>query len=260
MQATPADGGDFELALDLAAMALPCLAFAWDGFVRKRTLLQVVPVGGRSVTIKGVASLLGGILALALALGSLYVALGLYLLGSARCHSSFSCLMGSVELPAWGWFGICTGWFVFVWLRMGDPHKRVLVYGIWYREDKVARLVAQHLGNRGLAPIPAEQLYTLESDLVSLMHERSWVVNGRAWLDGGQKRTAVEVPPDEMLQIALREPAYHHATGSEREAIRFLLEYFLAQARRAEQLSPIWRWWVGTAQIGKGMVYGRRAT
>jgi hypothetical protein len=260
MRATLPDGGNVEMTLILAGLALPCLASAGDGLVPPRTLLQVLPIGGRSVTLKGVVSFLVGMLALAIALGCLFLAFGFFLLGSTLCHGSFACLISSVEFPAWGWFAVCAGWFFLVWLRFGDSHQRVLVYGRWYHEDQVARLVAQQLSARGLAPIPEETLYDLESDLVRRMHERGWIVHGWAWLDGGQKRSVVEVPPDEMLRTVLREPAYRHATDAEREAIRFLLEYFLAQARRAEQVSPIWRWWVGTAQIAKGQVYGRRAT
>jgi hypothetical protein len=60
-----------------------------------------------------------------------------------------------------------------------------------------------------------------------------------------------------MVQAVFKDPAYRHVTDAEREAIRFLIPYLLTQAKRAERMSPVWRWWVGTAQIGKEMVYGQ---
>jgi hypothetical protein len=148
---------------------------------------------------------------------------------------------------------------VVVWLRMGDPRKRVLVYGVWYHQQKVAREINRRLGQQGLAPLSRERLYALEEAVLGLMRARGWLVYGEAWLDGGRKRTAVAIPPERMAHEALREQAFAQLGESERVAVELLLTYFQTQARRAHQMSPLRRWWVGTGQRGRLGVYGRRA-
>jgi hypothetical protein len=155
---------------------------------------------------------------------------------------------------------MCVGWFVIVWLWMGDPRKRVLVYGVWYHQEQVARQVNRRLQAPGLAPLPREQLYVWEDGLVRLLRERGWLDHGQPPLEQGGHRTAREVPPPEtMLAKVLHERAYHGMGASERAAIGLLLDHFLTQAQRAEQMSPLRRWWVGRSQAAKLGVYGRRA-
>jgi hypothetical protein len=130
MRPTSGDGGEFEVALILVALVFPCIAFAWDGLVRRQLLLHAFPFGGGSVTLKHIGSLLVALLAVAIGLVCVFFALGFCLVGSQLCHSSFACMVGLVEFPAWGWFGMWVVWFFYVWLRLGDPRKRVLVYGV----------------------------------------------------------------------------------------------------------------------------------
>ncbi len=65
--------------------------------------------------------------------------------------------------------------------------------------------------------------------------------------------------PERMLADVKRELADSGVGESERVAIGMLLDYFLAQARQGERMSPLRRWWVGRSQAAKLGVYGRRA-
>lgn len=61
-----------------------------------------------------------------------------------------------------------------------------------------------------------------------------------------------------MVREALRERAFQGVGESERMTIALLIPYFHSQAQRAEHMSRLHRWWVGTGQRGKLGVYGRR--
>lgn len=254
--------------LILLGLAIPCFALAWDGLVRRKMLLYAFPVrgalGDQARVARRIWAFMIGLLCLVAGLTFLLLAWGSFLVAfERRCqgHGSLACvgaLAGSAEAYAWAWFGGCVLWFLIVWLRMGDPRKRVLVYGMWYHQDKVAREVNRQLQTRGLAPLPDERLYALEEAVLRLMRTRGWLVYGDTYLDGGRKRTPVEIPPDEMAREALREKAFQGLGESERMAITLLLADFQAQARRAEHMSRLHRWWVGGGQRGKLGVYGRR--
>jgi hypothetical protein len=268
-----ASGRDgFTGTLTIGALAFVCIAFAWDGLVRRQILLHSFPFGGGSVTVRRIVSVLIGLLAAALAVFLLLFAWGFYLLGIQSCGGSYSCLIGSVQPFAWVWFGLCFGWFTFVWLRMGDPRKRVLVYGVWYYQQRAARPVIERLRSLGLPPIARERLYALEEAVVGELHAQGWLAHGKAWLDGEQ-HTAREAPLTEIIASvqhglrdqrsgdeAAREDAFvYHDTPGEREAVAALVEYFQKRAEKAKHMSVIARWWIGSAQIGKMQVYGRRS-
>lgn len=259
----------FSVILGVLGLAIPCFAFAWDGLVRRRLLLQAFPLGttlgSQSLLIRRLGGLaIGSVCLLA---GTFFVlcALVLVQLGAARdCRGqgALACmgtLAGTAQASAWVWFGMSLGWFLLVWLRMGDPRKRVLVYGVWYHQEKVAHRINHKLQSRGLEPLPHDHLYTLEERVLGLMRARGWLVYGEAWLDGGRKRTAVEVPLGAMIQEMLNEPASQKLGDTERAAIELLLTYFKTQAQHAQHMSPLRLWWVGTGQRGKLGVYGRRA-
>lgn len=259
----------FTGTLIILGLAFPCFAFAWDGLVRRQLLLPAFPVGAvlgsQALRIRKLGGLAIGLICLFIGIFFVLFALALSQVAAQRdCRgqSALACIgtmSRAAEWTAWAWFGMCLLWFVIAWLRVGDPRKHVLVYGVWYHQEKVARQINRQLRARGLAPLPRERLYTLEEGVLSVMRAKGWLVYGEAWLDGGRKRTAVEVPLETMVQETLQEPAFQSAGGTERVAIELLLTYFHTQAQRAQRMSPFHRWWVGTGQRGKLGVYGRRA-
>jgi hypothetical protein len=263
MHRVPADGGYFGLALGFAGLALLCSAFAWDGLVRQRLLLPAFPfgasLGDQALLVKRVGSVLIGVVATVLGLGCWLLTISFVHLGSQRCGGSVGCLLGSGPFPLWVWFGLWVIWFSFVWVRMGDPRKRVLVYGVWYHQARLARQTARHLREQGLAAVPQMRLYALEDELVRLLHTHGWLAIGHPRLADGRPSDVQAVAPADIPAIMLQEPAFHGVSEAEREAIRFLLTQFLALAERAEHMSRWRRWWVGTAQVGKLAAYGRRA-
>lgn len=255
-----ADAGAITGTLILVALALPFIAMAWDGLIRRQIRLQAFPTLRSGVSVRGVGALLLGLVA-ALAGGvCLTFALGFYLLAASPCGGSLTCTLGvfrAAEGFSWIWLGGFLVWFTFVWLRTGDPHKRVLVYGVWYHQKKAARHVLGQLRLQQLPLLPLEHLYDLEDQLLSFMHEQGWLTHGKAWLDGAGK-TPVDVSIAEMWDVVLRQRAYRNSSESERAAIRVLLEYFVTRAQRVKRMSRLSRWWVGSAQVGKAMTYGRR--
>lgn len=272
LRSTPAAHDDsFTGTLGLLGLALPCIAFAWDGLVRRQLLLPDFPVGAtlgaQALRIRRLGGLAIGLVCL---LASIFFLLAsmvfLQLAIEAHCRnqnqSALACtgaLAGSAEGFAWVCFGICLLWFVIVWLRLGNPYKHVLVYGVWYHQEKVARQINRQLRQRGLAPLPHERLYALEESVLQVMRAKGWLVYGEAWLDGGRTRTPVEVPLETMVHETLQEPAFQSTAETESIATELLLTYFHTQAQRAQHMSPFHRWWVGTGQRGKLGVYGRRA-
>lgn len=258
----------FTGTLILLGLAIPCFALAWDGLVRRRVLLYVFPVrgalGDQAHLVRRIGALVIGLLCLLAGLICLILAWGFFVVAfEHRCqvHEPLACtgsLASSAAVIGWIWLAGGVLWFLIVWLRMGDPRKRVLVYGVWYHQEKVACQVNQGLQARGLAPLPEERAYALEEAVLRLMRARGWLAYGDAYLDGGSKRTAVNVTPEQMAREALREKTFQGLNDSEREAIMLLLTDFQAQARRAEHMSRLHRWWVGTGQRGKLGVYGRR--
>lgn len=258
----------FTGILIFLGLSIPCFALAWDGLVRRRMLLYGFPVrgalGDQARLVRRVWAFAIGLLCLLAGLICLLLAYGTWLIAIERqCqgHFSLACadtLAGSAEWYAWAWLGMFVLWFLIVWLRAGDPRKRVLVYGVWYHQQQVARHVNQQLEARGLEPLPDEQIYALEEAVLRLMRAKGWLVYGDAYLDGGRKRTAIGVPPEQMVREALHERAFQDVSKSERMVITLLIPYFLQQAQHAERMSPLHRWWVGTGQRGKLGVYGRR--
>lgn len=250
-----------EAVVILVSLVLLCMVFAWDGLVRRRMLLPSSPLGGGSISITGVWALLVGSFA-ALFGGSMFFLLVVYAYSAVtQCHGSLTCIgetARTVDVAVWVWLGLTVVWIVLVWLRAGNPYKRVLVYGVWYHQDKVARLTQNDLAARGLKPLPKERIYALAAALIQTMHQQHWLVNGKVWLDGGTT-TAKDLTVTEMLEVVLHQPAYQQSGKSQRAAIAFLLSYFKTEAQRAQRMWPFHRWLVGTAQIGKRQVYGRRA-
>lgn len=259
----------FTGTLIFLGLAFPFIALAWDGLIRRQLLLPAFPVGAalgsQAVQVRRLGSIAIGLVCLLAAAFSLLFAWGFLRLGVARTcpgRDALTCagpLLGSAEVFSWAWLGLCLGWFVIVWLRMGDPRRRVLVYGVWYRQDKVARAITRQLQERGLPSLPQARVYALEEDVLRLMRARGWLVFGDASLDGGQQRTAVAVAPETMVDRILQDPMFADAGEAERVAIEYLLGYFHVQAQRAQHLSPMRRWWVGSSQRGRLGVYGRRA-
>ena len=257
------------MSLGFLGLAFPCPAFAWDGLVRRQLLLPAWPVGAafghQALRIRRVGGLLIGMLSLLGTVFFLFAGWALWLLAAKRdCggEQALTCagtLARSAQFVGWAWFGMCAVWFGFVWMRLGDPRKRALVYGVWYHQERVARRLARELQAQGLAPLPQDRVYALEEAVLRLMRARGWLVYGDAWMDGGRHRTAVTVPLETMSAEALRQPAFQGADESTRAAIEWLLEYFQTQAQRVQHMSPLHRWWVGWAQKGRLGVYGRRA-
>lgn len=273
MQSAKAPGdGYFNITLGCLGLVLLGIAFAWDGLVRREMLLHSFPIGGGSVTIRRIGSIVIGLLAAALAIFLLLFAWGTVRLGLQSCGGSYGCLVGSAEFPAWVWFGLFFGWFTFVWLRVSNPRKRVLVYGVWYYQQRAARPVIERLQALGLPLLPKERVYALDEAVVGELHGQGWLVHGKAWLDG-EPRTAREASLAEIVaavQRGLQNPIpeeedagenafIYQDTPSEREAVAVLVDYFLRRAEKAKRMSPVARWWVGSGQIGKWQVYGRRA-
>ncbi len=249
----------FTGTLGFLAFALPCFAFAWDGLVRRRVLLHAFPIGGGSITLKGIGALALALVSAALGLFFLLFAFGFYRLALTRCDGSVTCVLTSAQWPAWMLFGLFAVWFFFVWVRMGDARKRVLVYGVWYHQEKVARLIARHLRDEGKPTVSMERLYELQEQVVRLLHTQRWLSHGKTWLDG--RNTIVrEASLEAIIAEILSEQEFATISSSEREAIRFLVAYFIQQAEHAKHMSPIVRWWIGSAQIGKMQTYGARAT
>jgi hypothetical protein len=277
--------GAFTVMLGFVGMVFPCLAFAWDGLVRRRALIAPFPVGA---TLGGNAALLKHVWAVVLALFALLLggffllaAWGFYLVALQRqCpgRASLACvgaLAASATWVGWAWFGLCAGWFVIVWLRIGDPRKRVLVPGVWYQQDRAAEFANRQLRARGLAPLSPRRLYAMEAGLVRWLtwHQRL----GPGAVPRGQGRPpgsppagpapsgpseAREVPgvaaADEVLAAIERERDYLAASEAERTAMKALIPYFLDLARRGERQSPLARWWVRTGQLARLGIYGRR--
>ncbi|HEV2237215.1 MAG TPA: hypothetical protein VGR57_11190 [Ktedonobacterales bacterium] len=266
---TAARDDSFTGTLIFGGLALPSIAFAWDGLVRRRILLPAFPVGaalGQSAAlVRRAGSLAIGTFSL---LGAGFCALaawGYFLLAfQRRCHSqgSLACLgslVGSVEGFAWGWFGICVGWFVVVWLWTGDPRKRMLVYGVWYHQERVARQVNQRLQAQELAPLPQEQLYALEEGVLRVLRARGWLDPSPAARADGEPPAARAAPAPEQMRAAVQQEVTPSGGEAERAAAVWLLDDFLAQAQHAAQMSPRRRGWVSRLQLAKLGVYGRRA-
>lgn len=264
--------GLFTGTLIIGGLALLFIAFAWDGLVRREMLLHAFPIGGGSITLRRVVSLVIGLLAAILAAFLLLFAGGFYLTGIQSCAGSYSCLVGSVQPFAWIWFGLFFGWFTLVWLRVGNPRKRVLVYGVWYYQQRAAGPVIERIRTLGLPAMAQARLYALEEAVVGELHAQGWLVHGKVWLDGEQ-RTARIAPLTEIItavQHGLENPLsgddgaganafVYQDVPSEREAVAILVDYFLRRAEKAKRMSPVARWWVGSGQLGKWQVYGRRA-
>lgn len=258
----------FTGTLGFLGFAIPCFALAWDGLVRRQVLLYAFPVRGALGDQAHVARRIGafalGLLCLLAGLICLLLAWGFLLFAFERnCqgHASLACagsLAGSAQFFGWALLAGGVVWFLMVWLRAGDPRKHVLVYGVWYHQEKVALEVNRQLQASGMESLPDERLYALEESVLRLMRTQGWLVYGDAYLDGGRKRTVIEVPPEVMVREALHERAFRGVGESERMAIALLIPYFRAQAQRAEHMSRLHRWWVGTGQRGKLGVYGRR--
>jgi hypothetical protein len=157
------------------------------------------------------------------------------------------------------WFGLCAAWFFFVWLRIGDARKRVLVYGVWYHQEKVARLITRELHAEGQPIVTKERLYELQEQVVRLLHTQRWLTHGRTWLDG-RNTIAREASLQEITAEVLTEPEFATIPAPERETVQLLVAYFLQRAEHAKHMSPVARWWIGSAQIGKMQTYGARAT
>ena len=253
----------FSMTLGALGLALPCFAFAWEGLVRRQLLMPAFPpsavFGSQALLIRRLGGLAIGLVCLLASVFLVLFALLLIQVGAGRdCrgHGALACLgtlAGTAEWTAWAWFGGFVLWFVIVWLRMGDPRKRVLVYGVWYHQEKVARQINHELRARGLASLPQERLYTLEDSVLRVMRAKGWLVYGDAWLAGGRQQQAapVDVTPETMWREALREPAFESLDETERVAVGLPLALFQTQAERAQHLSPLRRWWVGTGQHGK---------
>ena len=185
---TEAASSAFTVMLGFVGIALPCFAFAWDGLIRRHALIWSFPVGatlGQQATsitrlravVLGTFSALLGVFLLGLAVEFYRVAL----LRQCPGHASLTCvgaLTASVPWEGWLWLGICTGWFVLVWLRIGDPRKRVLVSGVWYQQDRAAGVVNRRLRAQGLAPMAPQRLYQIETVLVRWLNEHGWLGPG----------------------------------------------------------------------------------
>jgi len=250
-----------EAVIVCITILLVGVAFAWDGLIRRKVSLPSSPFGGGYFGVKESWAVIIGLASLLIDLFMLFSAFFYMLEALEVCRNAPACIsetIRGVEWPAWACLGGVMIWFLLVWLRTGNLYKRVLVYGIWYRQDKVARLVQHELQNRGLKPLPTERIYALEFTLVHFMQAQHWLVNGKTWLDGGNY-TPKEIPTAEMLGVVLSQPAFQQSSKAQRAAIEFLLDYFKAEAQRAQRMSLFHRWLVGTAQIGKRQVYGRRA-
>lgn len=259
----------FSLFLGFGSLALVCVAYAWDGLVRRRALVAPFPrgaaFGGQPLLLRRIGAFTVGMIAAILTLGCLVMALSsLAVAVQEGCHGTFTLgcigsLAAGVPLPGWVWVGLCTGWFVLVWLLLGNPYQRVLVYGVWYYQDRVARLVHQALADQGLPPLADETVFTLEEQVRQRMRRERWLLYGQPWLDGTRLASVPPPPLATMMQVVLKKPQFQGASSSEQAAIEFLLTYFLTQAQQAQQMSPMKRFLVGRLQLSKLGSYGGRA-
>lgn len=272
-----AASGAFATMLIFAGLVPLCIAFAWDGLVRRHALVWSFPVGAtlgqQAASITRLWAVVLGAFAAVLGLFLLLLSWEFYRIALKRqCpgHASLACtgaLASSTTWIAWAWFSLFVFWFVFVWLRFGDPRKRVLVSGIWYQQDRAAELVNRQMRARGLAPLAPARLYTLQTGLVRWLNWHGWLGSAAA----GPARAPSPVSPPggargtpgvadaDVVQAAMREQAAYRALGeSEREAVTLLIPYFLDLARRGQRQSPIARWWARTGQLARLGIYGRR--
>lgn len=267
--------GNFSITLIFFGLALPCIAGAWDGLVRRQMLLPAFPVGAamgqQAASIRRTGAVVVGLFCLLASIFLLLLVWGTWLVAAKYlCHSgsALTCmgtLVRATEAPAWGWSSMWVLWFVVVWLWMGDPRKRILVPGVWYHQEVVARQINRELRRQGLAPLPRERLYALENNLVRLLRVSGWLNAGAAAAQrsGGRSPQVLQVREapsrESMLAEVQRELVSTGVGDSERVAIGLLLDYFLARAQQAEQMSPLRRWWAHRSQAAKLGVYGQRA-
>jgi hypothetical protein len=261
---------DFSLTVIFTGTALPCLAFAWDGLVRRQALLPAFPVGAalgqQAASLRRFGALALGLLALLAGAFCLLAAWALWRTAAMQLcqrRGALTCmgtLVGTVQFSAWGWFGLCLLWFLVVWLLVGDPRKRVLVPGVWYHQERLARQVNRRLCAQGMAPLPSERLYALEEGVVR-------VLRAQGWLNPPPAARANDVPsatraasaPEQIQAVVQQEVLASGGGEAERAATVWLLDDFLAQAQHAAQMSTKRRLWVSRIQAAKLGVYGRRA-
>lgn len=237
-----------ELTVICFALALLCFIPAWDGCVRGRISLPFFPsVGGVWARLVGIpAALLDGLL--------VFLAWQSWREESTLCSGSWACIgthVRTIDSSTWSVLAGALLFWVVVWLRIGDPRKRILLYGVWYHQEHAARAVRRQLRAQQLPLLTGEQIYTLEDEVVRLMGKEGW-------LERAADKTAQEVPLDEMYQFVMRRHRYRNATEAERVALHALLDYFITRARTVRHMLPLVRWWIGSGQIGKMMTYGRR--
>jgi hypothetical protein len=130
-------------------------------------------------TVVGVLCLLASAFLLLLVWGSWLVAAQQDWHGESALACMRS-LLGTVQLYAWGWFGMWVLWFVVVWMWTGDPRKRVLVYGVWYHQEPVARQVNRQQRAQGLESLPRECVYGLEDGIARLLRANGWLDQGQS--------------------------------------------------------------------------------
>lgn len=273
LAAKPIKTSPFDASVGFAGLLLLCFAFAWDGLVRRQLLVPAYPMGAalgkQAYLIRRVGGILIGLVALIGTLFCLLVIWAMWMVAvqwECQPHTSaLGCagsLLRSTDFAAWAWFGLWALWFGLVWLRMGDPRKRTLAHGVWYRQDKVARMVNRDLRARGLPTLSDEKLVALQNAVLQVMRKQGWLVYGDWWMDGvarGSERRAFQASPATILTQTFEDSAFQEAQKNERAAIEFLLTYFATQAEKAHHMSKLRRWWVGTGQRGRLGVYGRRA-
>jgi hypothetical protein len=220
---------------------------------------QAAFVARMRATVLGVLCLLATAFLLLLVWGSWMVA------AQHDCHggSALGCmgsLLGTVQVYGWGWFGMWVLWFVVVWLWTGDPRKRVLVYGVWYHQERVARAVNRQLRAQGLATLPRERLYGLEDSIVHLLRANGWLEQDQSPSSPEPEgKASPHAKREHMLAEVQRALAERGVAESEQAAVGLLVDSFLAQAQQAQELSPLRRGWIGRVQAAKLGVYGKRA-
>lgn len=267
--AAAVDANVTSLTVSFFGILLLFMALIWDGLVRRHVLIPQF-LGGGAFSVQDVWAVVLGLFGLVLGGAlALFEALLLRYLFRA-CQGEAACVGGLLISTPWeGWLvlGICVANFGLGWLQMGDARRRMVVYGVWYHQETLARQVNGRLREQGLTALPRKQLYQLEEAILLLLHERDWL--GPQFIPsfrGGKLTSPMAARPsaaamtDEIIgELGDQDDQGVHA-GPEvrRQAIRTLVEYFLAEAKRARQRSALTREWVGRSQLAKAFTYGEK--
>lgn len=267
--AAAVDANVTMLTVSFFGILLLVIALIWDGLVRRHILIPQF-LGGGAFSIQDVWAVVLGLFGLVLGGAlALFEALLLRYLFRA-CQGEGTCVGGVLLSTPWeGWLvlGICVAIFGLGWLQMGDARRRMVVFGIWYHQGKLAHQVNERLRAAGLPTLAKECLYQLEEDVLLLLHHHDWL--GPQFIPsfrGGKLTSPTIARPSvaSMTDGIIGELGAQHDQGTyappevRRHAIRTLIEYFAAEAERARRRPGLTREWVGRSQLAKAFTYGEK--